>query len=68
MAKKMVAEGRVVLRDKAFFYEFWSDNLQVNIKIYRHGNKGESIEFIRHDTLNLKNEMEVALVNAKVLK
>ncbi|HRH65517.1 MAG TPA: hypothetical protein PLU53_04425 [Bacteroidia bacterium] len=68
MKKKMVAEGRVVLRDKAFFYEFWSDNLQVTIKIYRNGNKGECIEFIRCNTLNLKNEMEAALVNARVLK
>ena len=42
MVKKMVAEGRVVLRDKAFFYEFWSNNLDVTIRIYHQGKKANT--------------------------
>ena len=68
MVKKMVAEGRVVLRDKAFFYEFWSNNLDVTIRIYHQGKTGKHKEFVRLDTNNLKNEMEFALMNAKILK
>ena len=68
MVKKLVAEGRVVLRDKAFFYEFWSNNLDVTIRIYHQGKKGKHTEFVRLDTNNLKNEMEFALMNAKILK
>jgi len=64
----MVADGSVTIRERSFHYEFWSDNAQVTIKIFHRGKKGESTDFIRHDIINLKKEMEAALVNARVLK
>ncbi len=68
MTKKMVADGNVSIREKKFFYEFWSDSGDVTVKLFLHGKKGESTEFIRDDKLNLKKEMETALLAAKVFK
>lgn len=64
----MVSDGRVVIREKPFHYEIWSDNSDVTVKIYRQGNKGENIEYVRDDRMNLKNGMEAALVHAQVIK
>jgi hypothetical protein len=68
MKNKMVADGSVTIRDKKFYYEFWSDSAQVMVKLFRSGKKGEAIEFLRNDKINLKKDMEAALVNARMLK
>ncbi|MEP7262985.1 MAG: hypothetical protein ABI772_00730 [Bacteroidota bacterium] len=68
MTKKMVADGSVTIREKKFFYEFWSDSSDVTVKIFLSGKKGESTEYIRDDKINLKKEMEAALLAAKVFK
>jgi hypothetical protein len=67
MTNKMVAEGNVTIRDRKFYYEFWSDTSDIMVKIFHHGKKGDFTEFIRNDKLNLKQEMETALSKAKFL-
>ncbi len=68
MVNKMVSDGNVSIREKKFFYEFWSDGSDVKVKIFLHGKKGECVEYIRDDKLSLKKEMEAALAEAKVFK
>jgi hypothetical protein len=68
MVNKMVADGVVSIREKKFFYEFWSDGTDVKVKIFFNGKKGESTEYIRDEKSSMKKEMEEALINAKVFK
>lgn len=68
MVNKMVSDGTVSIREKKFFYEFWSDGTDVKVKIFFNGKKGDCAEYLRDDKVNLKKEMEAALVSAKVFK
>jgi hypothetical protein len=67
MTNKMVAEGMVTIRERKFYYEFWSDTSDVMVKIFHRGKKGDFTEFLRNDKLGLKQEMETALSKAKFL-
>jgi hypothetical protein len=68
MVNRMVSDGVVSIREKKFFYEFWSDGNDVKVKIFFSGKKGECAEYIRDDKMSLKKEMEAALVAAKYFK
>jgi len=66
---KMVklSEGNVEIRDSKYFYEFYSDNINVYIKIHHPGKNGDVTEFTRNDKVNLKTDMDNALVKSGVL-
>ena len=68
MEKKKVADGNVVIRERTFYYEFWSNNHDIIVKLFHHGRKGDLTEFNRHQTKYLKQDMENALVKDGVLK
>ena len=68
MEKKKVADGNVVLQDRSFYYEFWSNNEDITVKIFHHGRKGDLTEFSRHQKKYLKQDMEDALLKDGVLK
>jgi hypothetical protein len=68
MEKKKVADGNVVIRDRSFYYEFWSNNEDIVVKIFHHGRKGELTEFNRHQKKYLKQDMEDALLKDGVWK
>ena len=68
MEKKKVADGNVVIQDRSFYYEFWSNNVDIFVKIYHNGRKGEHTEFNRRQNKFLKQDMENALLNDGVLK
>lgn len=68
MEKKMVATGSVVFEKKTFYYEFWSNNVDVTVKMFHRGRKGDTIEFERLPRINLKEQMQNALVKAKAIK
>lgn len=68
MKKKMVSDGSVTISDKKFYYEFWSDNSDVTVKIFHSGKKGNSIDYVRNDKLGLKKEMELNLRSAHIIK
>ena len=68
MEKKKVADGSVKIRTKSYYYEFWSDNEDIIIKVFHHGRKGENIEFSRHHRKSIKQDMEDALVDNGVIK
>jgi hypothetical protein len=63
MKKVKVAEGQVEIRDKKYFYEFYSDNEDVFVKIYHPGKNGDVTQFKRNDKVNLKTDMDAALEN-----
>jgi hypothetical protein len=68
MEKKKVADGNVVIRERTFYYEVWSNNEDIMVRLFHYGRRGESTEFKRHKTKYLKQDMENALVNDGVLK
>ncbi|MEO5570286.1 MAG: hypothetical protein ABIT08_02495 [Bacteroidia bacterium] len=68
MEKKKVADGNVVIRDRSFYYEFWSNNVDITVKIFHYGRKGDNTEFNRHQNKYLKLDMENALLKDGVLK
>ena len=68
MEKKKVADGNVVIRNRTFYYEFWSNNEDVTVKLFHYGRNGDSTEFKRLQTKYLKQDMENALVNDGILK
>ena len=63
MKKVKVADGDVEIRDKKYHYEFYSDNINVFVKIYHPGKNGEVTQFVRNDKINLKADMDNALEN-----
>ncbi len=68
MDRKLVASGAVVLREKSYHYEFWSNNVDITVKMFHRGKTGDSTEFTRSSNAPLKKEMEDALVNAQFFK
>jgi hypothetical protein len=68
MEKKKVADGNVVIRERTFYYEFWSNNEDVIVKLFHYGKKGDMTEFKRYQTKYLKQDMENALVKDGVLR
>ena len=67
MEIKKVSDGNIKIEEKTFYYEFWSDNREVTIKIFHNGKNGKSTEFNRNDSLNLKREMMDALISDGVI-
>ena len=62
-----LTEGNVEIRDAKYYYEFFSDNINVYIKIHHPGKNGDVTEFTRNDKVNLKTDMDNALVKSGVL-
>ena len=67
MKKVKVAEGSVLMNDKKYRYEFYSDNKDGFVTIFHPGIKGEQTQFKRNDKLGLKAEMEKALTESGVI-
>jgi hypothetical protein len=67
MQRKMVANGTVVLQNRSFHYECWSNNSDIIIKMFHNGKSGNSSEFVRKSKGGLKVEMEQSLIDDKVL-
>jgi hypothetical protein len=63
MEKVKVADGSVVIRDKKYHYEFYSDNKNVFVKIFHPGKRGDVTQFKRNDKVGLKVDMDNALEN-----
>jgi len=59
-------EGRVEIREAKYSYEFYSDNLNVFVKIYHPGVKGDVTIFTRNDKVGLKADMDMAMVRSGV--
>lgn len=68
MEKKKVADGNVVIRERTFYYEFWSDNRDIIVKLFHYGRNGDMTEFKRLQTKFLKQDMEDALVKDGILR
>ena len=66
MENKLVSSGSVILRTKTYYYEMWSDNADVRVKIFHKGKKGDYTEFVRGRTESLKAEMDNALKRDKI--
>ena len=62
-----LAEGKVEIHDYKYQYEFYSDNKEVYVKIFHPGKNGDVTEFTRNDKVNLKTDMDNALVRSGVL-
>lgn len=68
MESKKVTDGNVEIHERTFYYECWSDNSDVTIKIFHQGKIGKVTKFNRQNKLPLKEEMTYALMNDGVIK
>ena len=66
--KTKVSEGNVEMDNKKYRYEFYSDNKDGFIKIFHPGIKGDVTQFTRNDKIQLRTDMENALIKSGVLK